>query len=683
MAPSKFQIYVDQSMTQQAPTSAVAAANNNPLIQKPNVMAQEPPPNSHLQHYIPDSHLQGGDAILEKPSWPRVKMEASASIQRFPFDMNRIYPLNGQEFSFEEVRLATWEKNQRRIVEQRRCEEAEAERDALRPKLELATQQLIILTDMVKQQQRQLYEQQQATVQQQAPNQQQQSCLPPTQALTATASSNPSQSPPTNNRLSIVPQSLQPAQGNETDSSCYGVLGEATTVVQDWWKHTLQMDKFTVPIDQSQYIREHCATSTPNKDDRTKRPVTQQRRMSRPSMGGSPTMKLSPITETSRDCNSKSSSSSSAMSTTPGPTRKPLVLEPVEIHEPDKPLDADDPTTFCTLLRALTEPLESRAGYVRMNGSMPLIRNGTCFGSGADNYLVGKELSKETKMYTAQLLTDDSNSSNSDIPMKTICFRVDQPPNEWLFYICNELHRRIVRQKLRPDIELSVMNADPAIMYQNGSILIDEYFRYVPLEDYMLACEQTKKPFPKSVAAYITLELIQLVRGLHTCDIIHMNIDPKNIIITNCPSREEINCVDERTSIVKLIEFDRAIDARLLPADFRYNEKDSRPWRQDWLGILRCIHKMFFLEEMAPVMEADKWVVNKSFKGFPTDVWQSIFDHFLNAEEIDKSSAMVDQIVDALRTWIKANISFVVREATMLDSGLENYCKANNKSVRI
>lgn len=681
MAPSKFQIYVDQSLRQSAPTAPPPAPPNQhhqqpvTTVTTTTTTATAVPTGGHLS--LPTSRTD------KNPRYIRENLEGKD--QRFYFDERKLYPIGGGEYSFEELNYFGWIKRQKDLALKRHCDEVERENDELRQKLEAANQQLTVLANALKQIQLQQQQQQQQQLAQ---------IHTQTATMTMTTGSFKPQSPPTN-RLSIVPQSLQPAQGGleYVDMSCCETLNEGVSVVQDCWKNTLASDKFTVPIDQSQYIRENIPTSTPtSKDDKSKRPII-NRRMSRPSMAGSPTLKLSPITETSRDCNSKSSSSSSAMSTTPGTAKKPLVVEPLIIDEPDRPLDPNDPTTYRKLLKMLAEPLDRRSGFIRIKGSLPEIKNRACFGTGADNYLVDKELSKESKTFSAQVLTDDSDTSTSDIPMKAVCFRVDQPPNEWLFYICNELHRRC--QKTKPDIELSVMNADPAIMYSDGSILIDEYFRFVSLEDYFVACAQMNKPFPKSVGAYVTLEMIQLVRGMHNCDIVHMNINPKNIIITGYPNREDIESVDKRTSLVKLIGFDYAIDIRLLPADFKFKTTlehmttcemlDSKPWsfEVDWYGVLNCIHRMFFLEQMDPVKEDKRWQVKKQFNGFPTDVWNSLFDELLNINDLQATTGVIDRAIDELSTWIKANISFVLREAANLEIMLEDFCRETNRSVRI
>jgi len=661
--PRDFQIYVDLSMRQP----------DGPKQQQRDLLPPQPASSPPLPTHQAPVDLPGE---VESKSYLRCIREQLEPNQIYYFDERKLYPLDEEEQSFEELKLRSWLKRQKELQQQRRYEELELTNEDLRRKLEAANQQLIRLANVL---------------------QQIQQSRMPTQTITIPLDEGgPPQNNRMTNRLSIVPRSLQP----DADTSCCGARPETVSAPNDWWKYTFQGDlKFTVPIDQSQYIQENVPTSTPNaKDDKTKRPA---RRMSRPSMGGSPTLKLSPITETSRDCNSKSSSSSSAMSTTPGTTlKKALVLDQVPVAEPDRPIDPNDPTTYRMYLRSVADPIERRSEYVRINSDLPILKNGVCFRAGpaGDAYLVDRELSKDAQMYTAQLLSDDSDQSSSDMPMmKSICFRVNQPHNDWLFYICNELRRRLVRQKTQPDIELSVMDADPALIFNDGSILIDEYFRFVPLEDYFSACldRTTRKEFPKSVTAYVTLELLQIVKGIHDCGIIHMNINPKNIIVTGCPSREDILSLTERTSIIKLIGFDYATDLRILPSDHKFTTTldhlvtcemiDEKPWTYevDWYGVLASIHKMLFLEEMEPVKDGDRWKVQKQFKGLPTDVWKGLFDGLLNIQDKESLSKLIDTTIEDLSVWIRANISFVLKEAASLDTTLEDHCKATNRSVRI
>lgn len=628
MAPTKFPIYVDQSMINQKTAQ-------QPIPPPPPAPAPAPAPVEQVRRYKPDDLARN---------------------QRLGFDERKIYPVQGDEYSFEELNYFAWMKRQEELAVKRKFTEIAYENEDLRQKLNILVQQVQTLQQQLESQQEQLQAQQQHQDLQQAQDQQQQ--LQPQverQQQVKPAS-------PPNHRLSVVPQSLQPAtQGADyADMSSYGAFNEAPSIVHDFWKNTLATDKFTVPIDQSHYIRDNVPTSTPT--DKNKRPTN--RRMSRPSLAGSPTLKLSPIVETSRDCNSKSSSSSG--SATPGTAKKPLVYDPPIVEEPAKPVDPHDPTTYCRVLPSLAEPLARRSSWINAKCPMPVIKSNVSFQAGPDKYLVDELVSAEDQIYTAQLLNEDS-IENSDFITKNICFKVDQPANEWLFYICDELHKRLVKQKTQPDIELAIMNADPAVIFTDGSILIDEYYRFVTLDDFVNVCKATKRPFPKSVAAYITLELILLVKGIHSCDIIHTNILPRNIVFASVPSKDDINHVNDRISVIKLLGFDRAIDTRLISN----NAHDV-----DWLAVLQCVHLMFFSVPLEPNQDEDgRWRVEQQFKGLPTDIWEPFFYALLNIEDLDQTIGIIERAVEELTTWIKANINFVLSGVMDLERLLEAHQK--------
>lgn len=558
---------------------------------------------------------------------------------RFAYNIWKHYPIHGDELSIEEIRLAERIKLQRELEIVQRLEELERENIELKQTIET-------LNDIIQQHQQK-----------------------PTTSICA--DSPPIKADIGGDRLSIIPQSLQPVhECMDMSVSMCKDPHNGTSVIQDMWRLTKpqNFDKFTFPIDQSQFIKENIPTSTPSSkrhsSEEPRRNMLNNRRMSRPNVGGSPTLKLSPITETSRDGNSKSSSSSSAMSATPSTVKKVLPLRPVPSEESDKEFDPNDPSSYHRLLVNLSEPIESYPGFYRINRRLPDVKQESEIVSGSDIYMIGKQLSEDAKMFTAQLINDDSDESIMET--KTVCVRVDQPANHWIFYICSELHKRLAKAKSIPDIELSIMMTNPALMYVDGSILVDEYSRFVTLQDFLEACNETGRIMPKAVAAYITVELIQVVRQIHSCDIVHQSIKPSNVLLTCCLTREDIENVDKRTSIVKLIGFDRGMDLRLCTEGFRFKD--------DWVSVLDCIHWMFFGESLSPISSEDgRLSVDKQFKGFPTNIWSSLFDELLNFQDQDDKCAIIDRIADELNTWIKANLGFVLKEAVTLEDILEKY----------
>lgn len=666
MAPAKFQIYVDDGLIKPAKTTSKPAKEekNNEL---------EAPALRFVHESLKPSH-------------------------KFYVDPGKLYPGGsfGIEFSFEELRFKNLTESRTQIQERRRQEEVFKENEQLKRgyeqmKKENEDQKQKI--DFLTQQMQLLMQQQQILQQQLSQQQQQQQSLPPQQSTQQLIQQNsntiPNGSGTQSNRLSILPQCFQTTQCLEFNETSH-------TAVQDLWCATISNqtatynDKLTYPIDQSQYLRDNADSSTPKAkrqdNGNDKRNSIASRRLSRPSLGGSPTLKLSPIVETSRDCNSKSSSSSSGLSATPGTAQKTNQITPAPTL-PERPIDPADPTSYNRLLACINEPI-ARQGVFRYPRNLPKIKpNQTFIRAGHDEYLIDQEISSVNRLYGATLLQDDeSNESTMNVvPLKVYCMKIDQPANEWLFYICKELHRRLVKQRCQPDIELSVMNANPAVFYKDGSVLIDEYPGVAPLSRFLDACDSLHKQFPKSVAALITLELLQVIKQIHSCDIIHMSLNINNLFIANNPTKDDITKINDRTSIIKLVGFDRAMDMRLLAEGSKFESKlndmmicqmhDSKPWSNeiDWFGALDCIHRMFFGEQIEPAKDTqnNSWIIDRTFKGCPTSVWPSLFKELLNMPK-----PMIDPYIDELSTWVIANVNFVIKEAKILQATLEEYNKS-------
>lgn len=599
---------------------------------------------------------------------------------RFAFDIWKHYPIEGGELSYEELRLKEWDRKQSELALKNRVQYLERENEIHKSKVESLTRKNEELIQQIRELQQQ--EQQNHQQRQQQPDD--------------TVMMEECQQSPTlmhGGRLSIIPKSLQMAQDQgDHDIPDMSMSIHNPSVVDDLWAHTAA-NKFTLPIDQSAYIRQNIPTSTPNnkRQEPKQLNMVNRRRSSRAHMGGSPTLKLSPITETSRDGNSKSSSSSS--SETPSTIKKarPEAIEaPLQLE-----LNPNDPVSYMMLLANFCESLDKVPGFYRAPRGLPMMRNAASLQAGSDTYLIQKEIA--TGIYSAQLLPDDSNeeeSSSMDFAIKRVCCRVDKPANEWLFYICTEFHNRLPRLKTKPDIELSIMMTNPAIIYSDASVVIDEYCRYITLQDFLDASQEAKRPFPKSIAAYVALELIQIVRQMHICDIVHLNVKPSSMLIMAAPSNDDLKNVREQTTMVKLIGFDRAIDLRLVPQDFKFEGHlggfpcsdyfESQPWSHeaDWIGVLNCINQMFFKQNLSINKSSDgRWTVNQQFKGLPTEIWTDLYDKLLNAKETSDVESMIESAIEELSTWINANANFVMKEMTTFDELVENKMEKSKRCL--
>lgn len=77
------------------------------------------------------------------------------------------------------------------------------------------------------------------------------------------------------------------------------------------------------------------------------------------------------------------------------------------------------------------------------------------------------------------------------------------------------------------------MSVNPAVIYNNGSILVDELSTNGTLIDIINSLKAQNKPFPKSIAAYFSLELLLIMQQIHKCHIIHADVKPDNVLVLN------------------------------------------------------------------------------------------------------------------------------------------------------
>ena len=185
---------------------------------------------------------------------------------------------------------------------------------------------------------------------------------------------------------------------------------------------------------------------------------------------GGLTAKLSPIVETSREYNSKSSSSSSGtMSTTGGTTSAALSRRQRLLSGVDN-IDPFDVQLTYKLLETLAEPIDSRKGFFRVKKKLPKMKQReTLLKLGTDSYSVVRLVATGAyaQVYSAQI-DDTTDSFNSDytsnstglskyVSPKWFALKVAKQANEWEFYICDELHKRLVRSNCLPDIVIKLM----------------------------------------------------------------------------------------------------------------------------------------------------------------------------------------------------------------------------------
>jgi checkpoint serine/threonine-protein kinase len=346
-------------------------------------------------------------------------------------------------------------------------------------------------------------------------------------------------------------------------------------------------------------------------------------------------------------------------------------------------------------LDGLTEQLDKRRGFFYVNRSLPKIKlETTALKLGTDKYLIHDQRDEGSyaKIYAAQIVDeddDDVTGATMALPkdgIKWFALKISKPPNAWEFYICDELHKRLARSKRPVDIELSVMCVKPAVLFKDATVLVDELCSNGSVIRIVNVLKAKNKTFPKALLGYLVLELLLVVKEMHAHHIIHADLKPDNVLVINFPIKEDIVAVQKakRTSCIKIIDFGRAIDMVLFPANTVFTYKvetkgsqcpemlDSRPWNYhtDWFGVLDIIHTLLFGEYIQLSEGGKSWGIKaKLNKRLHTkELWEPLFDELLNLESDAACPQIVDQTIQLLTEFVDMNANTIFKEAVELDS---------------
>lgn len=253
---------------------------------------------------------------------------------------------------------------------------------------------------------------------------------------------------------------------------------------------------------------------------------------------------------------------------------------------------------------------------------------------------------------------------------KIIALKVCKKANEWEFYICNEIQRRLSKSQFLPDIRDSVMNVISAAKYADGMVLLSDFSDLGTLLDVVNFYKKQNSAIPEVIVMYFTLEILHIVSQLHKCNIIHGDIKPDNFLMKINDDVEDALDKMSQTKCLRLIDFGRAIDLNLFDKGicftaafttnhFKCNEmKDNKPWvfQLDWYGVLSCIHTMLFSDYMVVKKIDGVWQIEKKFKRYwCTSLWEPLFNKLLNIPDCYREPD-VSFFTNMIESKLKQNI---------------------------
>ncbi|XP_035219292.1 mitotic checkpoint serine/threonine-protein kinase BUB1 beta-like [Stegodyphus dumicola] len=417
--------------------------------------------------------------------------------------------------------------------------------------------------------------------------------------------------------------------------------------------------------------------------------------------------RLSTIMETSRDCNSKSSSSngspsimklsqldqysifhsnnnlSSKIEAAKQPSNltlnsKPSTGFPDTIPEKgnelppvtyaiidDENLDPFDIKLQNKLLESLKLPESFYNNFEISNKLIKSIKVGENIEIGKELYaienLIGEgAFAKVFEIEKVGMKNFDSNSCTK------FALKICKDRNEWELYITTELHNRLEKMNSLPDIRLSVLKIISAVKCTNAIFFVTEFSHQGTLLDFVnfYGSFNTNK-IPELVIMYLTMELLYIMSKIHECNIIHGDVKPDNIIlIEDAIKIDLLDHIPEKTTFLRFIDFGQAIDLSFFKQDVsfktvtKYNcteMMENKPWlfQIDWFGIANCIHVMLFSEYMTVQKKDGKWQIGKKLKRYwDNELWEPLFQELLNIPSCSNQPNVkyfIDKIISKLQ----------------------------------
>lgn len=253
-----------------------------------------------------------------------------------------------------------------------------------------------------------------------------------------------------------------------------------------------------------------------------------------------------------------------------------------------------------------------------------------------NSFYVVKPLSKDTQFQSFRFLVC-SLENMEDLTNSYFEIQYQKQPIKvlWEFYITSTLKERLSLEKISSHFSL------PFSLYfhQNGSFLVSNFY-VETLQTIIDLYWKTQTNMDEHLVLFYALQLMKIVKTLHSAEIIHCNIQPKNLILTYPSMNEEewntdsFDFQDWAFSQKLLLRgFEKSIDFHIFPKGTTfewsgYNDKipyaetklGKNPFtlQPDYFGICSTVYYLLFGTTMHPTFDFNlqKWNIDCTLNRF-------------------------------------------------------------------
>ncbi|XP_073528862.1 mitotic checkpoint serine/threonine-protein kinase BUB1 [Phyllobates terribilis] len=309
--------------------------------------------------------------------------------------------------------------------------------------------------------------------------------------------------------------------------------------------------------------------------------------------------------------------------------------------------NAWDDNLLTSLLSRLPTPLSALSTYHQWPTNLPSFKLKTKVTLGSQSFCIDHLIGEGAFAHVYQAsISDNHQESNQNVILK-----VQKPGKPWEFYIGTQISQRI-----KPELRHLYITFHSAHIFQNGSVLEGELFRYGSLLNAInLYKKLTDKVMPGPLVMYFAIKILYIVEQLHDISIIHGDIKPDNFALGEKFIADELYNLDLSSHGLALIDLGQSIDMSLFPkgtvftgkcetSGFKCTEMlSNKPWnyQTDYFGVAGTVYCMLFGKYMKVHEEQGAWRTEGSFKRLRDGkAWEDFFHTLLNVPDCHSQSPL-------------------------------------------